>query len=193
VLAAAESLFAADGYARTSISEISDQSGVPQTTIYSAFGNKEELFAAALERAQRHWIKESMRGTNREMRGRPADDILLSYFDYMAESVAARPQGLRMMLLAALEAPRGDERCREIVRNVRACAVDGLARFFAGAGLAGGDPESDEARKCARLAMACIDGALVAAPAGATADDLRQMFRLLHNIMKGAYQPAVSP
>jgi AcrR family transcriptional regulator len=51
----ARRLFAANGYASTSISEISAAADIPVQTIYSAFGNK----PAILEEIRRLWITES--------------------------------------------------------------------------------------------------------------------------------------
>jgi hypothetical protein len=104
----------------------------------------------------------------------------------MAETLAERPEGLRLMLLVAVERRDGDERSMEIIRSVRQRAVEALARLFAAAGLAGADAESEIARDTARLAIACFDGAVVAAQIDGDGDDLRRVFALLHAGMMAA-------
>jgi len=190
VLAAASELFASRGYAATSISAIRDGSGVMPSSIYWEFGNKEGIFAAVLEESQRRWFQESVSTVSRAMRHqRPGEDPLLAYFDFMADSIAERPEGHRLMLLVAVERRDGDENCLQIIREARQRAVEGLARLFAAAGLAGSDPNSEEARDCARLVMACLDGALIAAQMDAAATDFHSMFRLLYAALRGTLSP----
>lgn len=55
VARAARRLFAANGYAATSIAAISEEADIPMPTIYSAFGNK----PAILEEIRQRWIAES--------------------------------------------------------------------------------------------------------------------------------------
>jgi len=48
ILEAAKGLFSHDGYARTSMDQIAAEAGVSKLTVYSHFGDKEALFAAAV-------------------------------------------------------------------------------------------------------------------------------------------------
>ncbi|MFC8723087.1 TetR/AcrR family transcriptional regulator [Kitasatospora sp. NPDC057198] len=53
LLAAARRLFAADGYAATSLDTVCEQAGVSRGALYHHFRNKEALFLAVYEREQR--------------------------------------------------------------------------------------------------------------------------------------------
>ena len=53
ICAAAEELFVADGYARTSIRAVAKAAGVAEATIYLAFPNKAALLDAVILRAMR--------------------------------------------------------------------------------------------------------------------------------------------
>ena len=182
VLRTASELFAARGYAATSISAIREASGVLPSSIYWEFGNKEGIFAAVLEDSAARWLAQSTRGIMRAMRARTGSNLdrLAAYFDYMANAMAERPEFVRLTLLIAVERREGDEACLEIVRSVRQRAVEALTRLFVATGLV--EPNGDEAaaRDVARLAIACFDGAFAAAQIDADAVDLRRVISLLY-------------
>jgi AcrR family transcriptional regulator len=186
VIRAAADLFADRGYAGTSISAIREASGVLPSSIYWEFGNKEGVFAAVLEDSTERWLAGSTRAVARLMRQRASasGNILEPYFDFMAEALAARPEGLRLMLLVSVERRHGDSKPIEIIRAARRQAVEGLARVFAGAGLVAAEPESEEALDVARLIMMCFDGAVVAAQIDADAGDFKRMFRKLYSALR---------
>ena len=51
IVAAADRLFAADGYVRTTIDQIAAEAGVAVQTVYNSVGNKAALLSAVLDRA----------------------------------------------------------------------------------------------------------------------------------------------
>ncbi len=72
ICAAAEELFVADGYARTSIRAVAKAAGVAEATIYLAFPNKAALLDAVIVRATRDNPSESLA----EIAAAPPDQIL---------------------------------------------------------------------------------------------------------------------
>ncbi|MEH6577130.1 MAG: TetR/AcrR family transcriptional regulator [Amphritea sp.] len=50
ILAAAEKLFTENGFQSTSMDQVAKQAGVSKQTVYSHFGNKDELFVAAINK-----------------------------------------------------------------------------------------------------------------------------------------------
>jgi AcrR family transcriptional regulator len=190
VLAAAAELFATRGYAGTSISAIRKKSGVLPSSIYWEFGSKEGIFASVIEDSTQRWFEESTRAVARIMhrRGGMGPDILAPFFEYMAQSLADPPDGLRLALIVAGERREGDERILEIIRYARMRAVEGGARLLAAAGLVD-DPKSPAALDTSRLAMACFDGAVVAAQIDADAGDLRRILALLYAALTALAPP----
>lgn len=59
IVSAAWDLFKANGFGRTTMSEISERVGGSKATLYGYFSSKEELFAAALEQVMRERINEA--------------------------------------------------------------------------------------------------------------------------------------
>ena len=188
VLRAAAELFAAHGYAATSISAIRKASGVLPSSMYWEFGNKAGIFAAVLEDSAKRWLEQSTRAVIRATRDRPGSNIdrLTPYFEYMAEALTDGPEFLRLMLMVALERCHADPHALEIVRSHRERSIEGLARLFAACGLERPGPDGVTAREVARLTIACFDGAFAAAQIDADEADLRRMFTLLHSAMTAA-------
>ncbi len=77
VLAAARALFAAHGYAGTSIRAIADAAGLTHTAIYNHFGSKAQLFTAVFVDVQDLLIAELDRSRRREPDGPLLPRVLL--------------------------------------------------------------------------------------------------------------------
>ncbi|QDU29771.1 HTH-type transcriptional repressor Bm3R1 [Anatilimnocola aggregata] len=58
ILLAATRLFAREGYAQTDVQEIADAAGIGKGTVYRTFGNKENLFLAAVRFARARVLDE---------------------------------------------------------------------------------------------------------------------------------------
>ena len=107
ILAAATDRFARDGYARTSVADISRDAGIGATTAYVHYANKETLFLAAVDADLTALFGEFGDTLARlDPDERPADRIL----DAVLATVAVHPLAER--LLAGLE-PTFTERVLE--------------------------------------------------------------------------------
>ena len=53
ILDAAEDLFAENGYSATSLADVADRVGIRSPSLYNHFKNKEALYQAVLERAEK--------------------------------------------------------------------------------------------------------------------------------------------
>ncbi len=188
VLGAAAELFAARGYAATSISAICKASGVLPSSMYWEFGNKAGIFAAVLEDSAKRWLEQSKRSMARFMSDRPGSSIdgLTAYFDYMSEALTENPEYIRLMLMAALERQHADPCTLEIISSHRAHGMEMLARLFAACGFERPGPDGATAHDFARLAIAFFDGAFTAAQIEADSADLRRMFTLLRSTLAAA-------
>jgi AcrR family transcriptional regulator len=195
VLEAAAELFAARGYAATSISAICKASGVLPSSMYWEFGNKAGIFAAVLEDSAKRWLEQSTRSVIQAMKDRPGSNVdrLTAYFDYMAEALTEGPEFLRLMFMAALERRDADLHALEIVRSHRERSVETVASLLAACGLERPGPDGVTARDVALLTIACFDGGFAAAQIDAEATDLRRMFTLLYSALTAALLSPQAP
>ncbi len=177
ILETASHLIAERGYAGTTISAIVDESGLPPTSIYWHFDSKEGLLAAVLEAGAAGWFETMPRWD--DLTG-PVRERLAQFFDRIAESLALKPDFLRMLLLLALERKEIDATTLAAIRNIRSQAIDrvhaSLEKVFESLG-----PEqaSRVARECDRLALAFADGCFLAHHIDPGMTDPRRMFALL--------------
>ena len=181
VIRAAAELFAARGFAGTSISSIRNASGALPSSIYWEFGSKEGILVAVLEDSAARWLEQARACAVRAM-AQPAPSAAVrlgAYLEYLADALAERPEFMRLLLLLSLERRDVDERSLQAIRRVRQCALESLAHLYAEAGIV--DPaEGSAAIDLARASLAFFDGAFIAAQVDPEAADLRRMFSLLH-------------
>lgn len=83
LLAAAEELFRTNGVDRTAVSDIVKRAGVAQGTFYNYYRSKEEIFAAVLDRATRHFIEEIQKTAQRKDLGVEEKLNLISQQDFL--------------------------------------------------------------------------------------------------------------
>ena len=171
VLEVAASLIARQGYAATSIAQISQLSGANPASIYWAFGSKEGLFAAVMERAADAFF------TTLEppRRGDP-----WSWLATQAAAFAEGPEFLRLLLVLSLERRDGDPLVLEAARRVRTLASDALAASYAEA-LGISDPFRHRAvcEPLARFTLMLLDGVFVASRIEPDTTDLQRAFETI--------------
>ena len=156
ILDAATEIAGRRGYAGTSISEVSKLSGLPNSSIYWHFKDKDALFAAVIQDSYEQWRAEF--DGRAAAGGRTPGEVLTS----MHESLLRFPAFLRFGLLVILEQRDDELGARAEFLRIRARALRDLARIF----------ERDasctpaEAKTFAALALAMNDGAFMAQAAG---------------------------
>ncbi|MCW2812893.1 MAG: TetR family transcriptional regulator [Nocardioides sp.] len=91
LLDAADELFFTRGVRSTSVDEVLERAGASPATLYRAYGNKDGLLAAALERRHGEWIEVWDRAV---ADAGDADGRLLAVFSAL-EQFRARPAGAR--------------------------------------------------------------------------------------------------
>jgi AcrR family transcriptional regulator len=122
ILDAAETLMAARGYAATSISAICKATGLPATSIYHHFGNKQQLLAAVMERGAQRWF-DSLPDWSAV--AKDADVGLDRLVAGAGGAVAQNPAFLRLFYLLSLDSET-DSRAAELIQGVRSAAF----RYF---------------------------------------------------------------
>ena len=173
VLEAAAALIGAQGYAATSIAQISRESGANPASIYWAFGSKEGLFAAVMERAANAFFEGV--ATLPQSSEDPWQALAS-----LSTSFEDGPEFLRLMLVLSLERRDGDPAVLEAARRVRATAADGLAQAYAAA-LALDDELRRKriADELARFTLMLFDGVFVARQIEPDATNLKRAFALI--------------
>lgn len=172
VLEAAARLIGAQGYAATSIAQIARDSGANPASIYWAFGSKEGLLAAVMERAAD--------GFFREVALRPRGGDPWQGLAGLAAFFEGGPEFLRLLLVLSLERREGDPTLLEAARRVRRRAADGLAAGFAAALPLDDDLQRRRiAAALARFALMLLDGVFVASQVEPDSTNLERAFELI--------------
>ena len=118
ILDAASSLMAERGFAGTSISAVSQRSGLPASSIYWHFESKEGLLGAVVEEGAQRWFDEL------EAAARPSERDGGVLGARAAHALEERPEFLRLMFLIALERKEIDKASLAAIRHARKLALD---------------------------------------------------------------------
>ena len=156
ILDAAAEIAGERGYGGTSISEVSKRSGLPHSSIYWHFADKDALFAAVIEDSYEQWRADFQ--TRNEGSSADAEEVLVRLHD----SLATFPAFLRFGHLVILERHDQDLTARTRFLEIRRRALAELAdRFVEFDGI-----DWRAAEELAAVALALIDGAFLARAAG---------------------------
>jgi AcrR family transcriptional regulator len=189
ILDAATEIAAERGYEATSIALVSAKCGLPASSIYWHFKNKDDLIAAVIERSFADWLK----AWQVPDEGAPRDR-LVGLAMQIAKALLDSPDFIRLGLMLALERRPIEPRARAMFLQARAQTYDALAntmREFT--------PELTDAQvhQLVTYAIAGADGLFIAKELGGDAVDLLELFELhaqalfdtaLRLISKGASQ-----
>jgi AcrR family transcriptional regulator len=170
ILDAAAEIAAERGYEGASIALVSAKCGLPASSIYWHFTNKDDLIAAVIERSFADWLKAwevPQEGDGRERLAGVAMQI--------AKALLDSPDFIRLGLMLSLERRPIEPRARAMFLQVRAQTSEQLAenmREFA--------PDLTEAQihQLVTYAIAGADGLFIAKEIGGDAVDLIAMFEL---------------
>ncbi|GLP66463.1 TetR family transcriptional regulator [Streptomyces sp. TUS-ST3] len=160
------------GYEGTSIAAVSAKCGLPASSIYWHFKDKDDLIAAVIERSFDTWLAAVVLPD--EETGTPLERITVMAGN-VAKSLVDAPDFLRLGLMLALERRPTEPRGRTVFLQVRAIAHAKIAEvaqtLF---------PSLDEeaVRTLATYAVACADGLFVHREINGDAVDLVAMFEL---------------
>ena len=116
------------GYDGTSIAAVSAKCGLPASSIYWHFKDKDDLIAAVIERSFETWLAAvTLPG---EEAGTPQERVALMAAN-VARSLVAEPDFLRLGLMLALERRPAEPRGRTVFLQVRAVAHQRVAEVVA--------------------------------------------------------------
>ena len=170
ILDAATEIAAERGYEGTSIALVSAKCGLPASSIYWHFKNKDDLIAAVIERSFADWLK----AWQVPDEGAPRDR-LIGLAMQIAKALLDSPDFIRLGLMLALERRPVEPRAREMFLQARAQTYDELAKTMREF-----TPELTEAQvhQLVIYAIAGADGLFIAKELGGDAVDLLELFEL---------------
>ncbi|MFT7645928.1 MAG: AcrR family transcriptional regulator [Candidatus Poriferisodalaceae bacterium] len=150
------------GYQGTTIALVSERSGLPASSVYWHFTDKDQLFAAVIDHSFHSWRAAQPKWAAPS----PTSDLAAELHERISDataSIAGNPEFWRMGLLLALERQVIEPEARRRFVDIRSGVRADLARFWAHA-LA--DRAEDTSLLTARLAhftLIVTDGIFVAA------------------------------
>jgi len=170
ILDAATEIAAERGYEGTSIGAVSAKCGLPASSIYWHFKDKDDLIAAVIERSFGTWITAWDVPTDG-----PVEERFVGVAVQTAKALLDSPDFIRLGLMLALERRPEEPRARTMFLQVRAEALRQLTDIFRDL-----MPELTDAdvRQLATYAMAGADGLFIAKEIGGDAVDLVALFEL---------------
>jgi AcrR family transcriptional regulator len=170
ILAAATEIAAERGYEGASIALVSAKCGLPASSIYWHFKDKDDLIAAVIERSFADWLTAWQIPA-----AGSASDRLVGLALQIAKALLDSPDFLRLGLMLALERRPVEPRARAKFIQVRAQTSGDLADTMRELA-----PELTEAqiRLLATYAIAGADGLFIAKEIGGDAVDLIELFEL---------------
>jgi AcrR family transcriptional regulator len=159
ILDAAEELLAGEGYAGMSIARLEQASGLPASSIYWHFGNKEGVALAVMERGAERFLStyEQVEHTQ----GTPIERVR-AILDYSAEQTINHPLFLRLLISMSFQ-QGANEQTRAVIERVRARGLElskETALLIADA--VGQDINDTTADAIGRLMMSVADGLVLA-------------------------------
>ena len=146
-----------NGYAGTTMADLTEATGLTKPSLYLAYGNKESMFKASLE----HYLRMQSRAIGNAL-GQPDKTIRQQVGDFLKASAksattAGRPSGC-FVLAASTEVyshamPAGS---KQLIDRINASALTMLISFFVSD--AGGAQEPDTAKKMSEYVLVLQSG-----------------------------------
>ena len=170
ILKAATEIAAERGCEGASIALVSAKCGLPASSIYWHFKNKDDLIAAVIERSFGDWLK----AWQVPVEGSP-HDRLVGLAMQLAKALLESPDFIRLGLMLSLERRPVEPRARAMFLQSRAQTFDQLIDTMRGF-----TPELTDAQvhQLVTYAIAGADGLFIAKEIGGDAVDLLALFEL---------------
>ena len=170
ILDAATEIAAERGYEGTSIGAVSAKCGLPASSIYWHFKDKDDLIAAVIERSFAGWL-----GAWQVSDEGDAPDRLKGMAMQIAKALLDSPDFIRLGLMLALERRPEEPRARTMFLQARAQAygqlIDVIRELIP-------DLTGAQTHQLATYAMAGADGLFIAKKIGGDSVDLIALFEM---------------
>jgi AcrR family transcriptional regulator len=188
VLDAAEHVMATEGFEAATIARVVDEAGVPLSSVYHYYGSKDGVLLAVMQRGVERFFAEVPDPDRRS--GTAVEHLRLVVLSAV-DALERQPNFLRLIIAFSVQPPQaGVGEISDVVRHVRELALKRLRRQIAIA--CDDNARSRVVDRVARLALAAIDGAFVAASADPSIS-LAQILEFLPDALVAARQAARDP
>ena len=173
ILDAARAIAAERGYEGTSIALVCEACGLPASSLYWHFSDKDGLFAAIIEDSFADWV-EAMRLAPARRKGESRQRFLERQLQLTGQALAASPDFLRLGLMLSLERRPAELTARKAFLRVRAKAIENAAESYEALfGI-----EREQALALARTVMIAADGIFIMREIEGPTFDVAEAFRL---------------
>ena len=176
ILDAAAEIASESGYQGTTMSAVSQRSGLPNSSIYWHFENKDDLFVAVINDSYERWREELAASRAR------ADHQEGHSFENLYANLGRFPDFIRLGLMMTLErVPDAGHPARQRFLQIRQESLENLRLA-----LLRDYPDLDEphATTLAAMTLSQLDGSFVAAMAGETALTPGVLSSAVHTLAK---------
>jgi AcrR family transcriptional regulator len=179
ILDAAAAIAAERGYEGTSISLVSERSGLPASSIYWQFQNKDQLIAAVIDRSFQTWVSQ-LGAPDDVVAGSPAE-TLRTALARTGRALTNAPDFLRLGIMLVLERRPDEPTARTKFLELRHATHASTVRLYE---TLFPDLTDDARHRLATFTLAAADGILVAHEIEQI--DMPQAFELLAAAILGA-------
>ena len=180
ILDAATEIASERGYEGASIALVSAKCGLPASSIYWHFKDKDDLIAAVIERSFAHWLSAWQMPAQGTLR-----DRLVAVAMQIAKALLDSPDFLRLGLMLALERRPVEPRARAMFLAVREQLSETLTPAIR-------DPAPGltdaQVEQLAAYAIAGADGLFIAKEVGGDSVDLPALFEIHANALYDSAQ-----
>jgi AcrR family transcriptional regulator len=174
-IASAMPVFWRKGYEGASIADLTEAIGINPPSLYAAFGSKEGLFRAVIDRYEQE-RKDDLDKILSAASARATAELYLAKVAEGATSTDGKhPPGC---LIVQSSQGCGDDAIPAMAARLRAAKEQALRERFERARKEGDLPKSADAAALARFIMTVANGMFMQATAGATEKELREVARL---------------
>jgi TetR/AcrR family transcriptional regulator, transcriptional repressor for nem operon len=176
----AADLFSVHGYGGTSIAMLTDATGLGKQSLYNAFGDKQELYLAAVECSVARYGEVSAR-MERAASGREA---LTRFFDHLVELCGSgRPEKQSCIVSAGLLEGIDDPAIRETLRGKWAMSHEMLRRAIERGQRDGSIRNAAPSAALADVFMSMMSGVRVASRTDASRERLATTTQLILSLL----------
>ena len=151
------------GYQGTSISKVVERSGLPASSVYWHFTDKDALFAAMIQHSFKQWRAALPKWTTPARDGSRRDE-LAARIRSAIDSIATKPEFWRLGLLLSVQRQPAERQARLLFKDIRRRVIANMASFWRHVLPPGHERRAPGLPELlARFTMATADGLFVSA------------------------------